>query len=240
MDPMDILGGLLGGGSKKSGGSLSGKILKDLLGGGSSRQPAPQRSPRNSGGHSRRPRDIDDHAKQLEDLLGVAKDRHETRTRSAPRQAPPPQQPRYQEPSAPSRGGGGFSFDSRPPVVGRKDPPDQNEEAMILIRAMINAAKSDGSISRDEQEEILQRISNPTQDAMSFLRQEFSSPLDVREFAWSVPIGMEEKVYTLSLAAIDLDANKEASYLRDLAHGLRLEPEYCKEIHQRYGAPEIH
>lgn len=237
MDAMDILGGLLGGGSKKSGGSLSGKILKDLLGGGRKPQ-SPQRSPSGSsrGGPSRSPRNIDDHAQQLEDLLGVAKDRYERRSQ------PAPEQPQVQSRPAPSprSNPGGFSFDSRPPVVGRRDPLDQNEEAMILIRAMINAAKSDGSISREEQEEIMSRISSPTQEAIQFLRQEFSTPVDVREFAWSCPIGMEEKVYTLSLAAIDLDQNKEASYLRDLAHGLRLEPEYCNEIHRKFGMPEIH
>lgn len=64
--------------------------------------------------------------------------------------------------------------------------------------------------------------------------------MDVREFAWSVPIGMEQQVYTMSLIAIDLDTSREASYFIDLAHGLRIPANVREEIHQRLGAPSIH
>ena len=121
----------------------------------------------------------------------------------------------------------------------RNDTQQQNEDALVLVRAMINAAKSDGEITQEEQQSILERIGNPTQDVIDFLRQEFSQPLDVREFAWSVPLGMEQKVYTLSLAAIEINQNSEATYLRDLAHGLRLSPEVCNQIHQQFNAPTI-
>ena len=104
---------------------------------------------------------------------------------------------------------------------------------------MVNAAKADGRVSPDEQSQIFQQLKNPTQEALDFLNREFSQRLDVREFAWSVPIGMEQKVYTISLASIDLDTNPEAGYLRELAHGLRLPPETCNEIHRQYGAPTI-
>lgn len=230
MDAMDILGGLLGGGSK-SGGGLGGKILKDLMGGGRRSSPPPSRG--STQGRSRRT-NIESEAKQLEDLLGVAKDRYTRRsapqTRSQP--APPPAEP-------PRSGRGGFSFDDRAPV-GRREQPEPNEEAVILIRAMINSAKADGRVTPDEQQEIMNRISNPSREAMEFLKQEFSRPVDVREFAWSVPIGMEQKVYTLSIAAIDFDSTREAKYLKELAHGLRMEPELCNEIHQQYGLPALY
>ena len=104
---------------------------------------------------------------------------------------------------------------------------------------MINAAKSDGDISEAEQQNILERLGNPTPDVIGFLQNEFAQPLDVREFAWNVPLGLEQKVYTMSLAAIELDVNTEAAYLRDLAHGLRLTPEVCNQIHRQFGAQEI-
>ncbi len=125
------------------------------------------------------------------------------------------------------------------PTDYRSNPQQQNDDAAVLIRAMINAAKSDGQISEAEQQSILERIGNPTQDVIEFLRNEFSQPLDVREFAWSVPLGLEQKVYAISLGAIELDANHEANYLRELAHGLRLTPEICNQIHRQFGAPEI-
>lgn len=243
MDAMDILGELLGGKSKKkSGGSLGGKILTEMFGGRRKSQPAPRPEPqrRSSGrGPDNRPQSIDRQAHELEDLLGVAQDRYSRRSeRQTNSQNQPPRQP-TQTRSREHEQSTSFDFSRRSPV-GRRDPLTQNEEAMVLIRAMINAAKSDGRITPDEQQDILDRISNPSQDAIQFLRSEFSSPLDVRQFAWDVPLGMEHKVYTISLSAIELDTNKEATYLRDLAHGLRLSPELCNQLHQQYGAPCIY
>lgn len=229
MDPIDILGSLLGGGPSKGGSSGGGSILTDLLGGGRKPPAQPPRSSSRRGRTASRPQDLERHAQQLEDLLGVAKERERSRVES----------PAPRSPTPPPTGRGGFSFDDSQKVNRRPEPLDQNQEAIVLIQAMINAAKSDGRITKDEQQEILGRVSNASQEAMDFLRAEFSKPLDVREFAWSVPLGMEQKVYTLSLAAIRLDDQSEAKYLRDLAHGLRLEPDYCNDIHQHYGAPEI-
>ncbi len=254
MDAMDILGSLLGGGSSQGSGGLGGKILKDLIGGGRSAAPPPARQapPASSRAPSGRPASLDDRAHELEDLLGVA---HGRATRQASPQAAPPQvappqsQTRYQQPPPPSRPRyqePNFTPQASPypqssPGVqnGPTGAMTQNDEALVLVRAMINAAKADGSISQEEQQAIIERIASPTQDTINFLRQEFSSPLNVRDFAWAVPLGMEQQVYTISLASIQLDTNPEASYLRDLAHGLRLAPEFCNEIHQRYGAPTI-
>ncbi len=255
MDAMDILGSLLGGGRSQSGstsGGLGGKILKDLINTGG--RTAPQPPARQSPQPSNRPVSPDDRARELEDLLGVAHGRSTGRTEPQPAPRQPQPQPRYQQPPPPSR-----PRYQEPPVaaqptgypqssgvgssgVGHNFPTGsmtQNDEALVLIRAMINAAKSDGSISQPEQQAIIDRISNPTQESINFLREEFASPLNVRDFAWSVPLGMEQQVYTMSLASIQLDTNPEASYLRDLAHGLRLEPDFCNELHRRYGAPTI-
>ena len=114
-----------------------------------------------------------------------------------------------------------------------------NEQAKVLVRAMVNAAKSDGQITQDEQNSILKELGHVSQEEIDFLRSEFSKPVDVRDFTWSVPQGMEEQVYTVSLIAIDLDEQKEANYLADLAHGLRIDTERCNEIHRNLGAPVI-
>ena len=85
----------------------------------------------------------------------------------------------------------------------------QNTQALVLVRAMVNAAKSDGRITEDEQRAILARLDNPTQDTIQFLREEFGRPLDVREFTWSVPVGMEQQVYSISVITIDADSQSE-------------------------------
>ncbi len=168
------------------------------------------------------PSDIGQQAKELEDLLNVANKRQ-----SQPRSAPVPTQP---------------SSSSRPKVDTREAtaPNSDNEKAQILVCAMVNAAKSDGQIDQAEQQSILERLNNPSPEAIQFLRDEFQKPLNVREFAMSVPIGMEQQVYTMSLIAIDLDTSSEAKYLMELAEALRLPTEIREQIHQRVGAPSIY
>ena len=258
MDAIEILGSLLGG--RKSGGSsgsgggglggaILGQILKSATGG--SRQSAPQQSapPSSSGRAAPRvgsPGNLQQEASELEDLLNVAQNRSNQRTQTpAPQQMPQPApqpapQQKFPQASSPFGKPASRTTTVAPP---RRDPVNnpqqQNDDAMVLIRAMINAAKCDGDISESEQQSILERIGSPTQDVIDFLRNQFAQPLDVREFAWSVPLGLEQKVYTMSLAAIELDVSNEATYLRDLAHGLRLAPEVCNQIHQQFGAQEI-
>lgn len=262
MDAIEILGGLLG---RKAGGSGAGAdILKDILMGGKrpGSQPRPAPQSRDS-----EPMDLEAQAKELEDLLNVANERKPGRSPSPQQPAPQYQQPRAQQPSQyeqptqyqqppqrqqppqyqqPSRPGSSFPQSNPfPEQTDQNDDPfqqnstDQNEQALVLVRAMVNASKCDGKISQEEQQSILQHVGDSSEETIQFLRNEFAQPLDVREFAWNVPIGMEQKVYTMSLIAMKLDTNPEANYLRELAHGLRLSPQVCNQIHQRHGAPNI-
>jgi uncharacterized membrane protein YebE (DUF533 family) len=211
---------------------------------------------------------VEQQARELEELLGVATGRAAGRTagqtagqRQAPPTAPVSRPAASSRPTAPSQTAAAPSatrpaagprldqFDSSPqpkpaPAAVSQESPipgelDANEEAILLIRAMIAAAKSDGRITADEQQNIVGRIGQPTPEVVEFLKQEFARPVDVRELAWSVPLGLEPKVYMMSLAAIDLDTQAEADYLMRLAHGLRLDPAVCNDIHARLGAPTI-
>lgn len=227
MDAMDILGALLGNKSKSGGGS--GKVLKDILGGAKRTSPAPSPAPRP---HPRAspPRTIDEEAQSLEDLLGVSHDHHERKRQNPPSPsrspAPPPQRPSAsQSSSAPS-------WTTVPSEA-------MNEQAKVLVRAMVHAAKSDGQITQEEQQKILKQLDHVSDEERSFLRSTFNENVSAKELAWSVPLGMEDQVYTVSLISIDLDEKKEAAYLADLAHGLRIKPSRCNEIHRSVGAPEI-
>lgn len=239
MDPIDILGGLLGGGKSSGGGGLGGKILGELLKGSRRKSAPPARSP-SSPAPRRRGGSLGEKARELEDLLGVANERRSgsTTSRLQPRttQHRPSRPPSFEDVGTRYRPGNTQVRVPQPPTP---PPVEQDEEVLVLIRAMINAAKADGRVNPAEQQEILDRISNPTRETIDFLKSEFAKPVDVREFAWNVPLGLEEKVYMLSLAAIDLDTNPEATYFRDLAHGLRLEPHECNDIHKSLGAPTI-
>lgn len=241
MDAIDILGALLG---RK---------------GQPTRPSAPNQSAPKSGAAARqssdpfasarapRPMTIDESAASLEELLGVASDHHASRRANpSPKQTPAPMPAPMPKPAP---------VPSREPVTRTATPqstttraslpeptaaPERlNEQAKILIRAMIAAAKADGQITEDEQSAILQQMGHAGPAEIDFLRKEFSSPLDVRDIAWSVPMGLEEQAYTISLMAIRLDEQSEATYLGELAHGLRLPPQRCNEIHRKLGAPEI-
>jgi uncharacterized membrane protein YebE (DUF533 family) len=50
---------------------------------------------------------------------------------------------------------------------------------------------------------------------------------------------MEQQIYAISLTAIDLDTNKEARYLAELASELGIDPKLANAIHEHLGAPKI-
>lgn len=133
-------------------------------------------------------------------------------------------------------GGGGAKAEAVP----QDQRAEANAQAAIMIRAMVNAAKSDGRIDQTEQDNIVSKLGDDvSQGEADFLRAEFAAPLDVAGFARQVPAGLEQQVYFLSLTSIDLDTQNEAQYLGQLAQAMKLDPAFCNEIHEKVGAPKI-
>lgn len=246
MNPFDILTEILNAGAaqQQSGGQRRGNpgpdILKDILGGspaggrGSSdgvQFPGVLKEGRGGSSGSKVPSES-----ELEDMLGVG--RSAPQTRQAPQSQPAPTS--RPAPSNPGRGGASSDIFGQQPT---QQPPQlsqaEQEQMAVLIRAMIYAGKADGRIDAKEQQAIVERIGNTNEATIQFLRKEFAAATSVRDFAWSVPIGMESAVYAASLATIDVDTQEEVDYLRELAHGLRLQPKLCNQIHQQYGVKPI-
>ncbi len=126
------------------------------------------------------------------------------------------------------------------PAVPPTEHAAANQQAEIIIRAMINAAKSDGRIDDTEKQKIIEGLGEEvSQDEIAFVQNEFQQPLDAAAFAASVPRDMAGQVYALSLTAIELDSQNEAQYLGQLAQGLGLSPQICNQIHEQMGAPTI-
>ena len=117
---------------------------------------------------------------------------------------------------------------------------DDEAKAEVLLRAMLSAAKSDGKIDEDEQRKITEHLNDVTEEEAEFVRRELESPLDTQGLINSVPRGMEQQVYFMSLLAINLDSNEEAHYLDELAKGLNLSHQVCNDIHQKAGAPALY
>ena len=116
---------------------------------------------------------------------------------------------------------------------------DVNNQAGVLVRAMIYAAKSDGRVDREEQQKILGKLGSVSQEEADFVNGELSRPIDVVDFARDVPRGMENQVYAMSLMAIDLDSQGEAKYLQQLGKALGIQPQTANQIHTQLGAPVL-
>jgi uncharacterized membrane protein YebE (DUF533 family) len=104
-------------------------------------------------------------------------------------------------------------------------PQGGDEFALVLIRAMIAAAKADGHIDDEEKQKIFDKIglAGIDSDAEQFLRQELDAPLDLGAIA-SAAQTEEQKVelYTASRLTIDPDSRAERGYLDLLAGRLGL------------------
>nr|CAA6830498.1 MAG: Single-stranded DNA-binding protein [uncultured Thiotrichaceae bacterium] len=231
----DVLGSLLGGGQQQGGAGMAG-MLGSLLGG------AQQQSGGGIGGMlgsmlsgQQQPQQGGGMADMLGSLLGGG----------------------GQSPAGSSMGGLGNLLGgavtkfaqaqnpSGPDLTGNFMPQgyDQNEaeeQATLVIRAMINSAKADGKIDQSEQENIIGKLGDIDAEEAAFIRSEFQAPLDVEGFVRSVPRGMEQQIYALSLAAIDLDTQQEAQYLHQLGQGFGLSQEVSNQLHEQVGAPKLY
>ena len=105
---------------------------------------------------------------------------------------------------------------------------------------MINAAKSDGQIDAEEQQKIVGKLGDVSDEEAAFVRSEMGKPLDAEGFARSVPQQLGRQVYLVSLLAIDLDQQSEARYLDTLRRGLGIDEKTANELHVEVGAPALY
>jgi uncharacterized membrane protein YebE (DUF533 family) len=120
------------------------------------------------------------------------------------------------------------------------DPtPSQEEQARIILKAMINAAKSDGNMDAEEQAKITQHIGEVTPEELEFVKNEMNSELDLQGVIDSAK-GIEGEVYLASLMTINLDSQEEAQYLDGLARGLGISQQAANDFHQKVGAPKLY
>jgi len=117
--------------------------------------------------------------------------------------------------------------------------PTQEEQAKILLKAMINAAKADGKIDQDEQAKIVEHIGDITPEELAFVKSEMSAPLDI-EGVIEQAKGIEAEVYLSSLMTINLDSKEEALYLDKLAKGLNISKESADAFHEKLGVPKLY
>lgn len=116
----------------------------------------------------------------------------------------------------------------------------QTDQAALLIRSMVNAAKADGTVDAQEQEKIVGKLGDIGPEEAAFIRAEMQAPLDVDGFIRSVPRGLEQQVYVLSLMTVNLDSKAEADYLDKLAKGFNISEQASNQIHGQLNVPQLY
>jgi hypothetical protein len=121
------------------------------------------------------------------------------------------------------------------------EPKARQQElaAALALRAMIQAVKCDGELDETEKGKLMAQLGEASREEVAFVNAELQRPVDVDGLARQVPNGMEEQVYVVSLMAIDLDNQREATYLAGLAKALELSPQEVNGLHDRMGAPRM-
>ena len=128
--------------------------------------------------------------------------------------------------------------------LGLRRPATGEEEAalashaLVLLKAMINAAKADGEVDASERQRITDKLAAAGADpeAQAFVQQELQGPLDLAGLvhAASTPQQAAE-IYAASLLAIEVDTVGEQAYLRRLAQGLGLDDQVIQRLHVSLG-----
>lgn len=106
-------------------------------------------------------------------------------------------------------------------------PLDDDAKALLLAKAMILAAKVDGTIDDNERLNILNSLAeagvSPT--ARRWVEEEMNAPIDMDALVAEVTSPqLASEVFTASLMAIRVDTDAERTYLATLADRLGLKP----------------
>ena len=130
-------------------------------------------------------------------------------------------------------------FDSTPePAI--EPSRDQEAAAALMLAAMIQAAKSDGTFDEGERAKLLDRLGDVDAQEAAFVNEQLQAPVDVDGLVAQTPRGLEAQVYAMSLLGIDLDTQQEAQYLHKLAQGYGMSPQDVNAIHDQMGVPSLY
>ncbi|EEB84254.1 DUF533 domain-containing protein [Roseobacter sp. GAI101] len=130
-----------------------------------------------------------------------------------------------------------FDSNSSPAIT-----PSQDQEvlAALMIAAMIQAAKSDGTFDEAEREKLLNHLGDVDAQEAAFVQARMDAPIDIDGLVAQTPEGMGPQIYAMSLLAIDLDTQEEAQYLHKLCQAYGMAPAEVNEIHAQMGAPSLY
>ena len=119
-----------------------------------------------------------------------------------------------------------------PETTAEKEALEQDAE--LIVKAMINAAKADNRIDETEIQRIVGKLEEDglTEEEKNFFVQEARKPMDfdlvVRSAAGNPEMAVQ--IYAASLLAIEVDTPAEKRYMQELANGLGLNSQVTGNI----------
>ncbi len=128
-----------------------------------------------------------------------------------------------------------------PGIAPATEPPaidGENQDAVLLIRAMIAAANADGTIDEKEKSQIMNKLKGAdlSEEEHAFITHELLFPGDLDSVVSQVKSSaIAKQVYAVSLMAIEVDTDQERDYLQNLAQGLKLDTDIILQINKELG-----
>lgn len=118
-------------------------------------------------------------------------------------------------------------------VPASNSPQVVNDLGLLLLRAMIAAARADGRLDGDEMKRVLDQADalELGSEDKSRLLDELRAPVDLDRVVEGADTPEKRaEVYAASLLAIDVDTDAERGYLAMLRARLGIEPELAEQI----------
>jgi len=152
----------------------------------------------------------------------------------------------YQSGNPPAQPGEGPAPELLPPPEDTTFHPSQapqgeSEFALVLVRAMIAAARADGHIDDEERRRIADRLklSGITAEEEGFLITELERPVDLDQLVAAAQTDAQKvELYTASRLAIEPTSRAERGYLDMLAGRLKLPDALVDHVEATVGAAQ--
>ncbi|MCH2165917.1 MAG: tellurite resistance TerB family protein [Marinovum sp.] len=123
----------------------------------------------------------------------------------------------------------------------KETAPQAEEAAELMLRAMIQAAKSDGGIDETEEAKIMDLVGEDADaEDIAFVRAQLAVPIDIAGLARATPDMQKTQVYSMSLMTIRVDTQAEANYLDELAEALGLNQGTINALHVQMGVQPLY
>ncbi|UFN68943.1 tellurite resistance TerB family protein [Vibrio alginolyticus] len=111
--------------------------------------------------------------------------------------------------------------------------PDDSKHSVLILKAMIGAAKADGHVDEEEMARIEQALADMGADehVRQLVQQELNKPLDPAEIANQATSPQQaSEIYLASLIVANEQNFMEKAYLQEMAKQLQLSPEVTQQL----------